>query len=101
MSEERRTHRLIKSILVNKIIVSEIIIDPHVDKHLDHINDELILDLVMLLDQKEFSPVRNEDGFSYFVSKLAFKNKIYRLVWLQQEDYFYIGVLTAFKDKGA
>jgi hypothetical protein len=101
MSKSRRKCALAKIIHVNEILVSEVIIDYHVDKHKDHITDELILSLVELLDGRTYAPAKVQDGFSYFVSKVLYAEKVYRLVWLQQKNQFYIGVVTAFKDKGA
>ena len=101
MTESRRKHSLSKTITVNEILITEIIIDSHVDKHKDHITDDLILSLVLLLDGRTYSPAKVQDGFSYFVSKVLYCEKVYRLVWLQQNDQFYIGVVTAFNEKGA
>jgi hypothetical protein len=101
MNESRRKHTLNKTILVNDTLICEIIIDPHVDKHKDHIIDDLIISLVELLDGRTYSPTNIQDEFSYFVSKVLYSNKVYRLVWLQQKNQFYIGVVTAFKEKGA
>lgn len=98
---DRRKYTLNKAITVNKQLVSEVVIDSHVDKHIDHITDDLVLDLVNLLDQKEYDAASIKNGYSYFVSILDLSEKKYRLVWLQQDDYFFIGVLTAFKDRGA
>jgi hypothetical protein len=98
---DRRKYILSRSINVNKLIVTEVVIDSHVDKHGDHISDELVIELVNLLDDKEYDPTSFNNGYSYFVSILDYKDKKYRLVWLQQDEYFYIGVLTAFKDRGA
>lgn len=96
----RRRHILKSGITVNNTFIKEVVIDPHVDKHSDHITDELILSLVGLLDGRTFLPVKVTSGFSYFVSRVLFAEKVYRLVWLQQQDQFYIGVVTAFKEKG-
>lgn len=101
MNKHRRTYALKKAITVNGLLVTEIIIDPHVDKHKDHITDELITSLVMLLDGKNFAPTAEKGEFSYFLSRVLFETKVYRLVWLQEENQFYVGVITAFKEKGA
>jgi hypothetical protein len=100
MEENRRKYTLDKAIKVNDISISEVIIDPHVDKHKDHVNDDLILSLVTLLDGKTYQSKSSQDGFSYFASMLKFNNNIYRLVWLLEDHSFYIGVITTFKDKG-
>ena len=101
MSKNRRTYTLDLSIRVNETLVTEVIIDSHVDKHKDHVTDELILSLVKLLDGRIYSPAKVQGGFSYFVSRVLYNERVYRLVWLQQEEQFYIGVVTAFNDKGA
>ncbi|MBC7427960.1 MAG: hypothetical protein H7336_05055 [Bacteriovorax sp.] len=43
-SMERRAYK-INIIVINKIEIEEVIIDSHVDRHSDHISDELILEL--------------------------------------------------------
>ena len=101
MSDERRSYKLKESIRVNDIFIESIVIDPHVDKHNDHINDELILSIVKLLDDKTFIPTATRNEFDYYLSKVFFNENVYRLVWLLEENQFYIGVITAFKDKGA
>lgn len=100
MENNRRKYILDKAINVNDTYISEVIIDPHVDKHSDHINDDLILSLVMLLDGKAYKSKNSQDGFNYFASIIKFNNSAYRLVWLLEDHSFYIGVITAFKDKG-
>ena len=97
---QRRIYKVQERLIVNNRLVAEIIIDPHVDKHKDHIDDALIISLVMLLSGRSFEADTKSDGFDYFVSKILFEEKVYRLVWLQQDLQFYIGVVTAFKDKG-
>ena len=98
---KRRVYKAEERLIVNNRLVAEIVIDPHVDKHKDHIDDELIISLVNLLNGRVFEAETKSDGFDYYVSKILFDKKVYRLVWLQQEMQFYIGVITAFKDKGA
>ncbi|MGB0453825.1 MAG: hypothetical protein ACPGJV_08920 [Bacteriovoracaceae bacterium] len=90
-----------KRIKVNDIWIEEVIIDPHVDKHSDHIDDNLILSLVELLHGKSFVPTVQKDGFAYFLTRILFEERVYRLVWLQESCKFYIGVITSFKEKGA
>ena len=99
MEENRRNYTLDKALSVNGIVINEVIIDSHVDKHNDHMDDNLILSLVTLLDGKTYKSKSHQDGFNYFASMLKFNNNTYRLVWLLQDHSFYIGVVTAFKDK--
>ncbi|MCO4755424.1 MAG: hypothetical protein KC478_13155 [Bacteriovoracaceae bacterium] len=101
MNKHRKTYALKKNIYVNGLLVAGIIIDPHVGKQEDQITDELITSLVMLLDGKSFAPTAERGEFSYFLSRVLFETKVYRLVWLQERNQFYVGVITAFKEKGA
>jgi hypothetical protein len=100
MVAERRKYDLKNPITVNEISVIEVVIDAHIDKHSDHITDDLVLQLVESLNGKIYLPSSIRDEYSYYVSNIAFKNCIYRLVWLQEKGCLYIGVITAFKDKG-
>ncbi len=100
MEEKRRKYTLKQNITVNEVVINEVVIDPHVDKHSDHITDELILSLVELLDGKSFIPTTNKDGFDYFLSRILYNEKVYRLVWLLENNQFYIGVITSLKEKG-
>ena len=75
------------------------IIDPHVDKHADHITDELIKRMVYQLDGGLFYPEKELDGFSYFAALLQIEGLYYKLVWLLEKDYLYIGVATAYRDR--
>ena len=101
MDDGRRKYTLEKSINVNGFTIDEVIIDPHVDKHKDHINDDLIISLITLLDGKIYKSVAEEDGFSYFLSRVLYMKTVNRLVWLLENNQFYIGVITSFKEKGA
>lgn len=87
--------------MVNELQITEVVIDSHVDKHSDHISDELILSLVKLLDGNNYIPASEKEGFNYFVTNIKEQDHIYRLVWLQEKGCLYIGVITAFRDKGA
>jgi hypothetical protein len=100
ISEGRRCYSLDKVITVNDLLINEIVFDSHVDKHSDHISDEVILSLVKLLDGKNYIPTSIKEDFSYFVSNITKDSYTYRLVWLQQKHCLYIGVITAFRDKG-
>jgi len=100
MEEKRRKYTLKQNITVNEVVITEVVIDPHVDKHRDHITDELILSLVELLDGKSFIPTTKKDGFNYFLSRILYNERVYRLVWLLENNQFYIGVITSFKEKG-
>jgi hypothetical protein len=92
---ERRAYK-IKPVVINKV---EVVIDPHVDKHSDHIKDELILELVATLDRTQNIPDDYDGGFQYFVSEILFESKFYKMVWLLEDHKFYVGVITAFRDR--
>jgi hypothetical protein len=95
---ERRSYK-IDPIVVNGRFYSEVIIDPHYEEnHSDHINDELIISLVMLLNGRFEIPVDCKEGYSYFVTMIEMNLKFYRLIWLLENDAVYIGVVNAFRD---
>ena len=95
---ERRAYK-IKTIVVNEVEIDEVIIDLHVDKHSDHISDDLILQLVAQLDHSQNIPDDYEGGFQYFVSEISFESKFYKMVWLLEDHKFYVGIITAFRDR--
>lgn len=88
------------NIVVNDRKYFEVIIDPHYEqKHSDHINDELILRLVLRLDRRSELPVDMDNEFSYFLTRIELDQKRYRLIWLLEKDTDYIGVINAFRDR--
>jgi len=89
------------AITVNGRQVSKAIIDPHYElKHVDSISDQVILELVRLLDGGVF-PVQERTGsYEYFVTdKLRLGEKLFKLVWLLEDDHLYIGVVNAYRRK--
>lgn len=86
---------------INDRMIQEVVIDSHVDKHSDHINDELILEIVQLLAKNEFEETDHDNGFTYFVSFVEHCFYFYRVVWLFECDMNYIGIITVFRDKKA
>jgi hypothetical protein len=95
---KRRSYK-IDSITVNGKACSEVVIDPHYEeKHSEHINDELILALVKRLNGRRELPNSSDDKFTYFVTMVDLNEKIYRLVWLLEDNTVYIGVVNAFRD---
>ena len=94
----RREHQ-IPHIKVNGILIEKIIIDVHVDKHADHIDDSFIIKVVSTLNGREFKSVSSQDEFEYFMTKVKCEGKWYKLVWLLQDGCFYIGVITLFRDR--
>lgn len=90
----------IEPIMVNGKKVSRVIIDDHYkEKHLDYMDDSLILKLVMELDGRKELPDAIVVKFSYFATLVELGDKQYRLVWLLEEDAIYIGVVNAYRDK--
>jgi hypothetical protein len=100
VASEKRSYSVEHDLVVNDIVISEIIIDSHVDKHSDHISDQLIFSLVKQLDGNTYVPTSQNDEFSYFVTNVVREEYTYRLVWLIEDGAFYIGVITAFRDRG-
>ena len=93
---ERREYDI--SIVFNGVRIKKVIIDPHFEKkHSDSINDEIILQLVKLLDGEIFEPREENPPFSYFAEELTFNEKLYRLVWLLEDNQIYIGVVNAYR----
>ncbi|HXH74499.1 MAG TPA: hypothetical protein VNJ08_06015 [Bacteriovoracaceae bacterium] len=95
---ERRVFK-INPIIINRTSIEEIIIDSHVDKHSDHISDELIIELVSELVHTEHIPETIKENFQYFVSEISHDQKLYKMVWLLEDHKFYVGVITAFRDR--
>jgi hypothetical protein len=89
----------IKPLMVNNRVVSKLIIDSHVDKHADHIDDDLIKLVVRCLDGEVYLPIDENDGFTYFATNLKHEENWYKLVWLLEGDDLYIGVITVYKDR--
>lgn len=85
MTESRRKYLLHKRITVNEIRVDEIIIDSHVDKHKDHIDDQLILLLITRLAIDDQISIDEKDEFCYFISFIEYRRSIYRLVWVMEK----------------
>ncbi len=88
----------IRPIRINGRLISEVRIDPHVEKHKE-ITSELIIELVTELDGIEVLPEKRKDSFEYFVTQLYLGNKNYRLVWLLEDLQIYVGIITAFRDR--
>ncbi len=84
---------------VNGLLITKLIVDPHVDKHSDHINDDLIKSIVRHLDKEKHVPTGENEGFKYFASTIRHAGQVYKLIWLLEESFLYLGVITAFRDR--
>jgi len=74
---QRRSYD-IDPIHVNGTIVVRVVIDPHYEeKHLDHIDDSLLLKLVRKLDGRFELPEAKEDAYSYFATLVELDEKQY------------------------
>jgi hypothetical protein len=89
----------IRPFLVNDIIISKLIIDLHVDKHSDHVSDDLVKKLICHLEGKILFPVSRQGKFEYFVSMIKLGKYFYKMVWLLEDHFSYIGILTVFIDR--
>jgi hypothetical protein len=85
--------------VINDTLIEKLIIDPHVDKHSDHLDDAKIIKIVLSINGEFHFPIKVENGYSYFASKLFFERCWYKLVWLTEEKSNYIGVITVVKDR--
>lgn len=93
---ERREYDI--DIVFNCVRIKKVIIDPHFEKkHSKSITDEIILQLVKLLDGEIFEPREEKSPFSYFAEELTVNGKLYRLVWLLEDNQIYIGVVNAYR----
>ncbi len=95
---ERRAYK-INAVTINRTNIEEIIIDSHIDKHSDHISDDLIIELVLELVHTEHIAEGVREKFQYFVSEISHNQKRYKMVWLLEDHKFYVGVITAFRDR--
>jgi hypothetical protein len=77
--------------------INKVIIDPHYEeKHAESITDEIILALVKKLDGLIVIPDDVSPPYAYFTEdKMEFNGKLYKLVWLLEDDQIYIGVVNA------
>lgn len=94
-----RREYLIHPICVNGVLIKVLIIDTHLDKHSDHMNDQLVQVLVRKLHGEYFEPVKIQDTYQYFATVIWENGYWYRLVWLMEREARYIGVVTAFRDR--
>ncbi len=104
--KKSRPISLPQSILVNDHKVTHVIIGRHyLEKHGRYMNDDIIVNLVMALDGKQFPEDSITDQIKYFVSDIQIKSdekiKTYRLVWIFEGNCLEIvGVINAYRVKG-
>jgi len=74
-----------------------VIIHPHYEeKHAESITDEIILALVKKLDGLIVIPDDISPPYTYFTEdKMELNGKLYKLIWLLEDDQIYIGVVNA------
>jgi hypothetical protein len=89
----------VSQILINGILIEAVVIDAHVEKHSDHIDDLVILSLVESLHGKEFMKQGIKQEYQYFESEVFLDNAWYKLIWLLEKGHHYVGVITAFRDR--
>jgi hypothetical protein len=90
------------SITVNERQIVKVIIDSHYEaKHAGSMSDETIVKLAKLLDGGIF-PIQERKGpYEYFVTDgLSLGERLYKLVWLLEDDHIYIGIVNAYRRKG-
>ena len=94
---KRREYNL--QLVINDRHLNKVIIDPHYQlKHSESINDEIILELVQKLDGNFFEPDAIAFPYLYFVTdQIERKGKLYKLIWLLEEDQLYIGIVNAYR----
>ena len=87
------------SITVNSRKIHRVIIDSHYEaKHKGVVQDQLILRLVKSLDGGTYPVQDRSDPYEYFVTdKMELDGKLYKLVWLLEDDELYIGVVNAYR----
>jgi hypothetical protein len=89
----------IEPLLINGNMIQNLKISDHIDKHSDHIDDPLVIQIIRDLNGQDFIPCDNDGKFNYFASIIEFDGSTYKLIWLLEEGLLYIGVITCFKDR--
>ena len=94
---EKRVYDL--SLVINDRQITQVVIDSHYEiKHSETMNDDLILDLVCLLNNRNFEPEKIAGDFQYFKADPIILNGLsYRLIWVLEKNKIYVGVINAFR----
>ena len=84
---------------VNSRKISKIVIDPHYEeKHGDSISDEIVVQLVQQLNEREFEVESTDGTYEYYVTDdLILEDKVYKLIWLLEENEIYIGIINCYR----
>jgi hypothetical protein len=86
--------------LFNGHKINEVIIDQHYKLKHPEMSDDLILKLVNELNRESRLHTHANGNFLYYVEDPIFYNgKPYRLIFLMESGYNYIGVVNAFRVK--
>ncbi len=88
-------------ITINGRILSRVVIDQHYRlKHVDSMNDEIILELIKTLDGKKFAPEKVHGEHEYFAVEPIYRlKKPYRVILVLCVSDDYLGVVNAFRVK--
>jgi hypothetical protein len=88
-------------VTINGNKIRKVLIGRHYElKHSNCMNDELILSLVRMLDEKTFPVDSTTKGVEYYVADIEYSVplKVYRLIWLfEGEKLEVIGVINAYR----
>jgi len=88
-------------IVVNGVQISKVVIDPHYEeKHAESITDQIVIELVKTLDGLSVLPEAVKGPYSYFTQDgIELGGKLYKLIWLLEDDEIYVGVINAHRRK--
>jgi hypothetical protein len=88
-------------IVVNGVHITKVIISPHYEEnHAESITDQIILELVKSLNGLNVLPEAVKGPYSYFTQdKIELDGKLYKLIWLLEDDEIYVGVINAYRRK--
>ena len=85
-------------IMFNDTRIKKVIIDPHYEKkHASSMNDALILQLVQKIDGLLIYAELIKWPYGYFSEEIRFNGKLYKLIWLLEDQQNYIGVINAYR----